>query len=672
VTIKRTILAVLICAAGHTSCQAYQATEEGKSSSTPDLSQMSLEELTKIEVSSVSRKDQQLFRTPAAVYVITREDIAMSGVSSLPELLRSVPGMQVAQVYANEWAVSARGFNGRFADKILVLIDGRSVYSEIYSGVFWDQNDLALGDIDRIEVIRGPGGTLWGANAVNGIINIITSKASQTVGTQIDGEAGRIDNAATGRYGGYLGHTGQYRAYLKDLYRNALVTDEGTSAHDSGHTLRGGARMDWRKGAADNFSLHGDLYHGNEGQTVVALASPVPAAVPDTIKTSGGYALGRWQHTFDGSDLAFQIYYNQEQHGELAGNGRERALDFDFQHHLHSISGHDIIYGLGFRRTTDYIFGSFIPFQHDRHRDNLYSLFVQDDYSVVPDVLVLTGGIKVQNNSYTGMELQPSVRGIWTPDARHALWLATSRAVRTPSVQDLDLRFPQTIPSTTGLPTQLLALGNPAFHSEDLLAYEAGYRQQLDRRASIDIAAFDNRYTKLRSEDLLSPYVTPGMPPLLTIPVMYGNGMDAHTRGAETALLWTPTRTLTLRSSYAWINEKRSMTNGQPTSSGDSWSTPTNTLNQRATWQVSRDWSLYSSFYMPTALERMGNNGIPPVRRYERVDTHVIFHPLESLSIMAGGDNLLDARHPEFDPEDNYSVRSQIPRSAFLKATWTF
>ena len=669
---NRTLIALLSCAVGITSCSVMLAADAREPQTSKDLDQMSLEQLTKVEVSSVSRKDQELFRTPAAVYVITRDDIDMSGVNSLPELLRIVPGMQVAQIYANEWAVSSRGFNSRFADKMLVLIDGRSVYSEIYSGVFWDQNDLALSDIDRIEVIRGPGGTLWGANAVNGIINIITRKSSQTLGTQIDAEGGRIDSAVTARYGGYLGHDAQFRVYAKDLVRNALLNDQGASAHDGGRALRSGARLDWRKSSTDNFSFHGDLYTGHEGQNVVALLSPSPGIVPDRIRTAGGYALGRWEHKLDGSDLAFQVYFNQEKHGELAGHGREKQLDFDFQHHLRSYAHNDVIYGLGFRRTTDYIYGSFIPFQHDRHGDNLYSLFLQDDYSIVPNVLILTGGVKLQNNSYSGFEVQPSVRAVWTPDTRHAVWLATSRAVRTPSVQDLDLHFPQTIPSTTGLPTQVLALGNPDFHSEDLLAYEAGYRQQLDGRFSIDLSGFKNYYTNLRNQEVLAPYVTPGMPPTLTIPVLYANHMDAHTQGLEAALLWKPSRTFNLRSSYTWITQKRSMTDNEPVSSGDSWSTPTNTLSLRGNWQFARSWDLYSSLYMPSALEHSSSTGIPPVRGYQRLDTHISYHPFESVSFMAGGDNLLDARHPEFDPQDNYSVRSQVPRSAFVKATWTF
>jgi iron complex outermembrane receptor protein len=307
-----------ICVAGVTVCsQVSASTSDDIDKDKSDISAMSLEQLTKIEVSSVSRKEQELFKAPAAVFVITREDIRSSGANSLPELFRIVPGMQVAQVYANEWAVSARGFNSRFADKMLVLIDGRSIYSEIYSGVFWDQNDLLLEDIDRIEVIRGPGGTLWGANAVNGIISIITSKASHTLGTQVVAESGRMATEASVRYGSTIGDRVQYRTSLKFLRRNQLLSDDGRLAGDAGHALRGAARIDWQAKERNWLTFHGDIYSGGEGQHVYpALPTSQVSSVADPVKTGGGYALTRWEHRFDSSDIALQVYFTQESHEE--------------------------------------------------------------------------------------------------------------------------------------------------------------------------------------------------------------------------------------------------------------------------------------------------------------------------------------------------------------------
>ncbi len=651
------------------SAGAQQASDTPR---TRDLSQLSLEELTKIEVSSVTRKDQELFRTPAAVYVITKEDIRNSGARSLPELFRMVPGMQVAQVYANEWAVSARGFNSRFADKMLVLVDGRSIYSEIYSGVFWDQNDVLLGDIDRIEVIRGPGGTLWGANAVNGIINIITSKARETAGTRATVESGRIADDGSFRYGGQIGDHVQYRGYEKYLQRNSLLTDAGLSAHDEGHTNQGGGRLDWQPDQQDTVTTQGDIYRGNEEQHVYEFTPTGAVIATNAVTTSGGYSLARWEHRFISSDLALQGYFNQERHGELAGNGRERSYDLDFQHHLAALHRNDIIWGLGARLTTDHIFGAPIPFVHNAHRDRLLSLFFEDDYSLLPEKLVVTSGFKLQHNSYTGFEIQPDLRAIYTPDLRHAVWGAISRAVRTPSVQDRDLHFLEPEPSPGPLPLEVLAQGNPAFHSEVVIAYEGGYRQQLGRVLSLDLAGFINHYSSLRYTPVLAPYVTVTPEPTVIVPTIYTNSMLARTHGLEAALSWNPAPRLRIQASYGWLNNHSYLPGNQPAPEGDLWSTPTNTLDLRSTWSLSRHWALTSSTYSVSRLERPLANGAPSVRGFNRLDSQVTFKLSEAIQCSAGGANLLDARHPEFDPGDGYSIRSQVPRSAFFNAVWSF
>jgi iron complex outermembrane recepter protein len=637
-----------------------------------DISAMSLEQLTTIEVSSFSRKDQELFKTPAAIFVITREDIRSSGASSLPELFRIVPGMQVAQVYANEWAVSARGFNSRFADKMLVLIDGRSIYSEIYSGVFWDQNDLLLEDIDRIEVIRGPGGTLWGANAVNGIINIITSKASHTLGTQIVAEAGRMDNEASIRYGATIGDKIQYRTSLKFLRRNQLLSDDGTPAGDAGDALRGAARIDWQAKQKDWLTFHGDIYRGSEGQHVYpALPTSDFDWVADSVKTGGGYGLTRWEHRFDGSDIALQAYFTQESHEENAGTGREHSFDIDFQHHLHPLKRNDIVWGAGYRLTTDKISGDPLPFLHARHRDTLTSLFFEDDYSLVPGKLVLTGGTKLQHNSYTGIEFQPGARALWTPNSQQSIWSSISRAVRTPSVQDRDLHFFQALPAMGPLPITALALGNPEFRSEVVLAYETGYRQRLGRLFSADIASFINEYTHLRDQQPLTPYLMFSPAPTVVAPILYTNGMKTSSHGVEAAISWTPLASLRFQTSYAWANARLRLIDDQPVVNGDHWSTPTNTLNVRGTWAFARSWSLYSSLYSVSKLDRASELALP-VGAYQRLDAHISYSLGERVQLSAGADNLLRSRHAEFNPQDGYSIRSQVPRSAFAKIVWYF
>jgi len=642
-------------------------------SPTRDLSSLSLEDLTHVDVSSASRKPQELFKTPAAVFVITREDIKASGVNSLPEIFRMVPGMQVAQVDANTWAVTARGFNGQYGDKVLVLIDGRSIYSEIYAGVFWDQNDVALEDIDRIEVIRGPGGSLWGANAVNGVINIITRSARQTLGTKVVAVGGNMENGGNIRRGATLGQKFAYRGSVKYLRRSALRTDQGASSDDAGYSLTTGARGDLQATANDLVTFDERFMYGSGTQNVKPFDSvSTVASALDAVTDFGGDTRVRWEHRFSGSDLAVQTYYADEYRKEVGGTGREHFLDFDFQHHLPSFHRNDVVWGLGYRLSTDRIDRTPTSFSSDHHLDALYSLFFQDDYAMVPDKLVFTGGLKLQHNSYTGFEIQPGGRVLWTPDSKHSLWASVSRAVRTPSVQYLDLHLFESLPPENGLPTQALALGNPNFKSEEVIAYESGYRQSVGDWASLDVATFINSYTNLRSQAALAPYLTYSPGPTLVVPVMYGNDEVARTHGAEVSASANATRSLHLRVSYTWMNAHIHLSDGSIATLGETWSSPTNTVNFRPTWTLARHWTLDSSVYSVSRLERVSPTGISPVKGFVRLDTHISFNFFESLKLTAGVNNILQIRHPEFDPVDVANYRSQVPRSAFLKAVWSF
>ncbi|MBB5058011.1 iron complex outermembrane receptor protein [Granulicella aggregans] len=636
-----------------------------------DLSQLSLEDLTKIEVSSVARKDQQLFATPAAVFVITHDDIRRSGIRSLPELMRMVPGMQVAQLYANEWAVSSRGFNGRFADKMLVLIDGRGIYSEIYSGVYWDQNDLLLEDIDRIEVIRGPGGTLWGANAVNGIINIITLKAGDTKGALLIGEGGRLDEEGAARFGGGIGKQLKYRSYVKFLERNQLVTATGKGAGDAGSSVRVGARADWQAHPQDSVSFQGDLYrgHGDERVHVDGVNEPTSS----NVNTEGGFALARWDHTFSQWDLGLQTYYNQENHAELSGNGRERTLDLDLLAHLPRYKQNEATLGVGYRLVTDRIESDPVTFNREHYRDILYSFLFEDDLVVVPRRVKVTGGFKLLNTSYTGVEIQPGLRGIWTPDERHAVWAAVSRAVRTPSVQERDLHYLRPIPNDGPILTDILAEGNADFKSEVVHAYEAGYRQALGKSLSVDIAGFYNQYKRLRSQSQLQPYLVASPTPEVVIPIVYGNLLEARSDGVEAAVSFRPVSSVRMDAAYSWINARRWLDHVSSSTTGDSWSTPTNTLSLRGTWEFARRWTFYSSLYTVTQLPDDPVDPNSHVGAYLRADAHLSFSLKENLQITAGGENLQESRHVELNPaDDGYSVGSQIPRSAFVKLLWSF
>jgi iron complex outermembrane receptor protein len=635
-----------------------------------DLSSLSLEDLTRVEVSSVSRKDQELFKTPAAVYVITRDDIRNSGVSSIPELFRIVPGMQVAQAYANEWAVSSRGFNSIFADKMLVLIDGRSIYSEIYSGVFWGQNDLLLEDIERIEVIRGPGGTLWGANAVNGVINIITSKAKALNGSEVIAEGGNIDRLVAARTGGEIGRGLQYRSYFKDLRRLPLKSSSGGSANDAANLQSGGVRVDWQARANDWITLHSSLLDEREDKTEVS--TDESGNVNDKEAGSSGYMLSRWEHHFQSSDFALQAYFSQEIHSELMGEGRERSLDFDFQHHLPKFARNDVNWGAGYRLTTDSMGGAILPFAHNHHRDTLYSSFFEDDISLFPNKLIATAGVKLEHNSYSGYEVQPTGRLLWSPRPNQSLWFAASRAVRTPSVQDLDLKLNEIAGQEEGLPLIAEVRGNPGFQSEVLRAWEGGYRQRYGSRFSFDLAGFMNVYSGLRNRVEGTPSIVTSPEVAIVIPLLYDNGIGAHSHGLEVNLNWKPARTLQLQSGYSWENAHLRIMDGSAANQGDGWTSPTHTLNERGNWNFARGWNWFTSYSFVTGLDSKVGSDSSSVSPYMRLDSHLSYALSHAVQLRGGGDNLLEGAHGEFVSNDGYSVCGRIPRSAYLKLIWSF
>ncbi|MCP5113239.1 MAG: TonB-dependent receptor, partial [bacterium] len=461
---------------------------------------VSIEELGSVERCSVARRRRKLSETAAAVYVLSSEDIRRSGATSIPDALRMVPGLHVAQIDANKWAISSRGFNGRFANKMLVLIDGRSVYTNLSSGVYWDQNDVLLEDVERIEVIRGPGATMWGANAVNGVINVITRSAAEAQGVLLAVGAGNADRAsAVTRYGSQAGENVHYRTQLKWFNRRQGADQDGIQRPDAESMVRGGGRFDWAVSERDELSVHGDAYRGGARQMIFPnypLSELAPAEL-DTVDMSGGYALGRWErHLSDRSDLAFQSSYSEERRMEEFGGGGFRTLDLDFQHRSAAGSRHDLVWGAGFRRIVDRLDKGRAPFDPDRRRDNLYGTFVQDDITLIPDALIVTLGSKFQHNAYSGFEIQPSARALWKPNHHQGVWGAISRAVRTPSrfLHDLSLDF--RLPGGP-LPMTGRLMGSDEVQSESVVAVEAGYRHRINQRVGIDVAVYHNDYDRL-------------------------------------------------------------------------------------------------------------------------------------------------------------------------------
>jgi iron complex outermembrane receptor protein len=495
----------------------------------PDLLQLSLEDLRKIKVTTVSRKSESLSGAPAAIYVIRQEDIRRSGINSIPELFRTVPGMEVAQANSHQWAVTVRGFNSVFATKLLVLMDGRSIYTPTFSGVYWEEADTILEDIDRIEVIRGPGATLWGANAVNGVINILSKPANETQGTLISGGGGMEERGfGTVRYGDQLAHNVFYRVYGKYSNRDEFTLTDGRGASDDWWRTQSGFRLDWYPSEADTATLQGDYYFGEVNGQVFRLLSLPFGAFPTQFHGHGEGAnvLGRWTHrTSEQSDLSAQVYFDRTDRDFGLGSEVRETFDFDAQHRFPIGPRHEIVWGAGYRYSAD----EETQTPDFRLTDpkiglQLFSAFAQDEVTLVSDRFKLTLGAKIEHHDFTGFEWQPSARLAWTPHERHAFWAAVSRAVRTPSRSERTVSFylePPVPFSDIRLPILAQARGNPDFGSEDLISYEAGYRVQAHQRLTLDAAAFYNVYDHVAAATALPAELRFAPEPHLFIPATF-------------------------------------------------------------------------------------------------------------------------------------------------------
>ncbi len=638
------------------------------------LKKLSIEDLTNLEVTSVSKKTEKLSDAAAAIFVITQEDIRRSGVTSIPEALRMVPGLQVARIDSSTWAITSRGFNGSFANKLLVLIDGRSVYTPLFSGVYWDVQDTLLEDIERIEVIRGPGATLWGANAVNGVINIITKTAADTQGGLITAGAGTEEQVFGGtRYGGKVGDEVHYRLYAKYFDRDDFVQPDGNDASDEWHAARGGFRVDWDAREDNTLTVQGDVYNGNTSHIIKNsgfLTPPFRRTVTDDFKINGGNVLGRWQRTFsDRSDLSCQIYYDRTDRDDSAIKETRDTLDFDLNHRFTLGGRQDMVWGIGYRLTMDDIEnGEKLGFDPDSRQTHLFSAFVQDEITLFPDRLKLTVGTKLEHNDYSGFEVQPNARFLWTVHKRHSIWGAISRAVRTPSRGDHD--FHNNITTFFGRGGALSALrvvGDDDFESEELTAYELGYRLQPYQWFSLDIAGFYNQYDDLRTIEADAPFLEPGVPPLQVMPLRIDNKMDGETYGIEILANLQPMDQWKLAAGYTWLRMQLHL-------DADS----TDTLSELAEGDSpEHQFQIRSYLDLPYALELdtaiyyvddLVNQDVPS---YLRFDTRLGWWPTANIEISLNGENLFDNRHQEFGSEMGITP-TEIQRSVYGKFTWHF
>lgn len=646
------------------------------------LADLSLEELLTIEITTVSRKAQKLTDTAAAAYVITAEELQRSGVTSVPEALRMVPGIEVARLNAGRWAVSARGFNGRFANKLLVLMDGRSIYSPLFSGVFWEAEDVMLEDVDRIEVIRGPGAAMWGANAVNGVINIITKRATATQGGLATAQLGTEDKGGAAlRYGGRSGDDAYYRVWAKGLSRDDSRLSSGQAANDYWQGGHAGLRLDKATGSDGDFTVIGNAYKTKSGDDwlVPSLSAPYFVSSPLEQRNSGANLLGRYQWDLaNDSQASLQAYvdYSELVVGDLTSE-RRTTFDIDFQHRLHLGSTHDLMWGGGYRYSRDHIGGdgTYFTVRPDRDTMQLFSAFLHDEITLSPDRWKLMLGAKLEHNSMTGFEVQPNVRLLWTPTPTDTVWGAVSRGVRTPSRGERDAEVNLQViapnPPFSPLPVLVKAVPNPAFGSEKLTAYELGYRTQITPRVSLDAAAFYNHYMDLRSGTTMGNQVAfdPLVGPYVINQGLTTNSLDANSHGLEVALDWHPATWWRLQGAYTYLrlNGKRNgdVRNDQSAVFFEG-SVPRNQFSLRSSWTVTPKHLLDLWVKHVDALPA---NGIPA---YTAVDARYAWKVSKALEISLVGQNLFDPHHPEF-VSDFLATRSvEIDRGYFVKARMEF
>jgi len=626
-------------------CSTWVCAQTPDTASSPrTLKKLSLEELMALEVTvtSVSRRPEKLSETASAIQVITQDDIRRSGATSLPEALRLASNLEVAQIDSHQWAISARGFNSTTSNKLLVLIDGRTVYTPLYAGVFWDVQDTLLEDIDRIEVISGPGATLWGANAVNGVINITTKKAQDTQGPLLTATGGReLRDSGAVRYGAALGTGFHYRAYAKYFERDSTALANGSDALNGWHMAQGGFRLDGALSARDGLTVQADLYSGRIEQT---------ASDPTTV--SGGNLLGRWSRTVsERSDLKLQLYVDRTRR-RIPGTFAEalNTYDVDFQHHVLLGTRHDVVWGLGYRLIDDDVSNSLVlAFLPPKVTRQWFSAFLQDEVALVADQLNLTFGTKVEHNDYTGLEFQPSVRLAWRVSERDTLWSAVSRAVRTPSRIDREFYAPSVPP--------FFLVGGTDFRSEKLIAYEAGYRTRLRPRLSVSLAAYYNDYDDLRSVEQVNPPAA--------FPIFIGNGLKGDSYGAELSADYRVMEAWRLRAGYTEL--RLHLTHKPGSTDMSAGSGEAQDARRQASFRSSLDlpanWQLEATYRY---VSRIDSRNVPG---YSEADLRLAWQPRPALELSLVGQNLLHDRHAEFGP---LLTRQEIERGVYVKVLWGF
>ncbi len=641
------------------------------------LKKLSLEELSQIEVTTPSKEPVKAFKTPAAIYVITGEDIRRSGATCIPEALRMAPGVEVARIDANIWSIGIRGFGTNLTRSVLVLIDGRTVYTPLFDGTYWDVQDTLMEDIDRIEVIRGPGGTIWGPNAVNGVINVITKSAKDTQGALVSAGRGNVEQGfLDARYGGSIGTDFNYRVYGKGFTRGPEYHQDGQN-YDDWRAAQGGFRIDWKESSRDTFTLQGDVYDEDAGESVSATSytPPYSQVVDSNALLSGANVLARWERVVnDGDDVHLEAYWDRTDRRTANFAEIRNTFDIDFLQRVRLPFRQQLSWGLGARvdpvDDTEVVSGlQFLPL---KRTDYLFTAFVQDEIGLVDGRLSLIVGSKLLRTNFTGMAPEPSVRLLWTPSEKQTIWAAFTHALRTPSDSEEDfslLGYQYTL--ANGMPYFARFNPNPNFAPEQLNGSELGYRRLLGRTFYVDVAAFYNHYHDLFSEDVTGPPSVEDnpAPPYLLLPAQFQNGLDAYTKGVEIAPEWRPANAWRLRGSYSYLLmdvynvPHTTVYAALPTGPIIAGSSPQHQVSIQSAFDLSKSLQLDLDYRYISALPGLA------VPSYSTGDARLGWRLSRQLELSLVGQNLFQPWHLEYG-ESEPGPPVGIRRSFYARLTW--
>ncbi|HFE36979.1 MAG TPA: TonB-dependent receptor [Gammaproteobacteria bacterium] len=686
---RSNVVCLFLFLSGLTFQTVFANTSPDELSSTPEnrYLDLSLQDLLSIEVTSVSKTEQNLGDVATAIYVISAEDIRRSGALTVPDLLRTVPGINVAQIDGDSWAISARGFNSLRANKLLVLVDGRSIYSPLYGGVLWGSQEMLLEDIERIEVIRGSGGTIWGANAVNGVINIMTRNAKDSQGTLLTAGAAQNRKAIlSARHGGEIGDGTYYRVYAKahntgdTTQRGKIVNtfgrDDGFELiddpqKDESRMMQAGFRVDRQKTTDKHFTLQGDLYYKRfEMFSELAIPTAPGKALIDQENMSGINLLGRWQRQMpDDASTMGQLYFDQNTIDSTFIQYKQYTIDAEFQYQFETSENNSLIWGLGYRGISNNIDNTYSLYATNENRyDNLFSSFIQNEINLAPYNTKLTLGSKFERNDYSGVEVQPSVRLVWAPRPQYSLWMAASRAVHTPTRLDHDGNIDVHLPFSSSVPPGPMTIsirGNPELKSEELISYEAGFRSQLHKTLSADLAFFYNDYQFLRGRVAGTPSVENGV---MIIPSIRANNLSGSSVGAELLLVWQVSDWWQLKGNYSYLDMTLNSEINEQNDEDLALQSPKHQLNIVSNMMFPNSVDLNFSLRYVSDITNYDRDTRPAtemkVPAYVELDARVSWQVKKNFKLSLIGNNLLNKQHLEF-PDTVQSVSQEVRRAVY-------